>query len=203
MRTTAFAIVVLSLTVCLVSCGGSNGQVPEAVPNLGGDTVQMGLPTLTELPPPHQVSIQGPGWYEINPPATVARRGGQPSLPNEIVLAAEGQPAFAIYGIHGFDGDCFPTSVRLTLREVSGEYLVGFSDFVAGTWRFSSSFIGSATVEIPELDEHTSPTAYTSGLNRHYFVVVIPDGGGMTVEGVELGVHGGRSTPLEAKTLSY
>ncbi|GEM_PF-2095193 len=202
MRTTAFAVLAFSLALGLASCGGSGVQVPGAGPDAGPDTQQMGLPALTELAPPHQVSIQGPGWYEINPEDTVALRGEQPSPPDEITLAAEGQPAFALYGILGFDGDCFPTSVRLTLSDVSGEYLVGFSDFAAGTWRFSSSFVGSATVEIPELDEHTSPTAYTSPLNRHYFAIVIPNGGGMSVEGVELGVHGGSLGPAPPPALS-
>lgn len=195
----------LLTTILAAGCGGSGSSLPAAEFRADGIAPDSGLevpvgadclPALEALPEPeHAVSLAGPGWYPINPRNTVIRVGGQPSPPDQIVLAASGQIAYAIYGVGGFDGDSFPTSARLTLADVTGDYFVGFSDYIAGSWRFSGRMVGSATVEIPLVDEYTSPAAYVNPAGRHYFAIVIPDGGGLRVTGVELGVHGGSLGP--------
>ncbi|MBN2081346.1 hypothetical protein JW859_03970 [bacterium] len=196
----AAATVFLCLAT-LTACGGSKTallapDVPVDSSSAPAAEEAAGLPGLAELPEPnHDVSAIGPGWCEINPKQTLRRAGGQPSLPGQIVLAAEGQTAFAIYGLMGFDGDSFPTSVRLDLADVAGNYFIAFSDYVSGGWRFTGSYVGPATVEIPGLDGYTDPSAYVSQRGWHYFAIIIPDGGGVTVNGVEVGVDGGTLGP--------
>jgi len=201
---------IIALTSVVLACSACGGSATPVAAPLADELAapysssgnEAGLPLLAELPAPARgASLQGPGWLELHPKSTVARVGGQPSLPDEIVLEADGQTAYAIYGVRNFDGNCFPTSIRLELANVTGEYYIGFSDYVAGNWRFTHQWTGSATIELPDIDDYASPLAYTSQQGWHYFAIVIPAGGGMTITGVEVGIHGGNLGP--ARPVSF
>jgi hypothetical protein len=87
-----------------------------------------------------------------------------------------------------------PTSVRMTLENVTDQYFIAFSDYLDGHWEIVGPCNDSATIEIPNLAETSAADIYTSGRGWHYFAIIIPAGGGMTISGVELGVHGGQNS---------
>ncbi|MBN2081344.1 hypothetical protein JW859_03960 [bacterium] len=202
----AIACVLLNLTLT-VSCGGSAVEPPDpgtaaTGPALTGEAEMAEIPGLDALAEPdRELSIAGPGWFTIDPKQTVRRAGGQPSLPGQIILAAASSPAYAIYGVRGFDGDMMPTSYRLDLAGVTGEYFLAISDYTAGQWRFLGHWDEARTIEIPLLSEYSAADAYTSPQGWHYFAIIIPTGGGLTINGVELGVHGGQDVTGSAGSL--
>ena len=195
-------LVSVSVLMLLCSCG-SHGDTPlgdltepettvadqlAGMPNLG---------SLDSLPAAkHGISLAGPGWYEVDLIASLATAGEvSPHDDTVMPLVSLSQPAYALYGVEGFDGDNFPTSARVSASDISGEYYVGFSDYTTGTWAFSGPFTGAATAEIPNDDNYSNPKANTSPNNTCYFMVVVPDGGSITITHLELGVHGGTLGP--------
>jgi len=196
-RTWLFASLAL---ICLSAVGCSSSSNSALVPQGPAGEIEpiqtdpgISLGSLDSLPAPtHAVSMEGPGWYDIQVNTHIARSGVVTPHPiGELPLAAVASPAFAMFGVMGFDGDNGPTSARISAAVNSGEYYVGFSDYISGNWVFSGPFTGSATVEIPNPDNHISPAAFTSENGHCYISVVVPSEGSLTLTKVELGVHGG------------
>ena len=196
-------LVLICLTVCcaqISSCGTGGNPVTEqpTSPAGAGATVepddflfiQGGLTGLPE--PNHEISMTGPGWYEVGLSAALAASGEvMPHDDDVMPLVALGQTAYALYGVAGFDGDNGPTSAQIGGTIDAGEYYVGFTDYALEEWVFSGPFTGSATVEIPNDHGHISPDAFVSSNGYCYLVIVVPAGGTVTLTSVELGVHGG------------
>lgn len=199
-------VVVASLVLMLGSCGGrANITDPQATPlnpdSHGAPVALQGLPAWDGLPPGRELSVIGPGWAVLAPQETVQSGNSALGPGAALTLNAAGDIAYAMYGVAGFDGDNGPTSARITLSSITGQYYVGFSDYVAGTWRFAGPYTSSATVEIPltggdSSSEYLSASAFTSPAGTCYFVVALPEGGLLTLTGVELGVQGGVNGPL-------
>jgi len=193
-------LVIAIICLLLAACGGSNGSLVSPMnedgtepPEIQGESAD--LPDMSNMPAPRrETSVTGPGWYPLNVKQTLVRKGGQPSLPGQIVLEAIGDTAFAVYGARGFDNDMMPTSVRLTLADVTGNYYIAFSNYFTNRWQMTGPWNGAATVEIPNLAADSAADIYISRRGWHYFAIIIPDGGAMTVSGVELGVHGGQDS---------
>ena len=197
---------ILVLTLALVAafaingCGGRGSSPADALETPAtesGDLVPAGLGSLDGLPDPtHELSVTGPGWFELDLFNTLAASGVvNPHPIDELPLVALSSPAYAIYGIYGFDGDNGPTSLRVSAADISGEYYVGFSDYVNGDWSFSGPFTAAATAEIPIDEDHLSPASFTDE-NGHCFVTVVAEpGNSLTLTKLELGVHGGVAGP--------
>jgi hypothetical protein len=201
------SIVLMLWAVTLCACSGHGGLAREAPagtgsPQASGPAGIAGVPGLTGLPAPERtLSVIGPGWAQIEPQETVSRDNAAVGPGDRLSLNAVGGMAYAVYGVAGFDGDNGPTSARVTQDSITGQYFVGFSDYVAGEWRFAGPFTGNATVEIPLPDSdptnaYTSPHAFTSTAGTCYFVVAVPEGDQLRITGVELGVQGGTLGPM-------
>lgn len=169
---------------------GLSAPVAKAPPASGA-----GLPTLAGLQSLRTTSVSGPGWYPVS--VLHASHSAGTSIAGGTQLQLDGGLglAYAVYAVDGFDGDCFPTSLKVSLSAATGEYFVGFSDFTRGTWRFSGPFNASAEVEIPLLDDYTSATAYASHAGVHYFAVLADPPAQLTLAQLELGVDGGSAGP--------
>jgi len=192
------------LSFCLLAaCGRSSSSLVEQSALTEALEQSADLPALTDLPATERsLSMVGPGWYPLPADAYIHAQGEAPGPPpDELPLDAVGGTAFALYGVTGFDGDNGPTSARITVAAVTGQYYVAFSDYIAGNWQHAGPFDASATAEIPGTDEYTSPTAFTSHNGTCYFAVIVPTGGSLTITGVELGVHGGAEGPLPCGSL--
>lgn len=193
--------VVLSLLLALSGCGKSANLADPPAPDPGPaaactPVALPGLPALAGLPPGREFSMIGPGWTAIAPQETVKSGNCALGPDTALTLNAAGGMAYAVYGSAGFDGDNGPTSARITMSSITGQYYVGFSDYVAGAWRFAGPFNNTATIEIPlrggdSSTDYLSPRAFTSPAGTCYFVVALPAGGLLTLTGVELGVQGG------------
>lgn len=156
-----------------------------------------GLPALSELGDPQRgPSLAAPGWYETSALHPLARMGALFSA-SDVTLdsnAINGL-AYLVYGVAGFEPDSGPTGARFTVSGVTGQYWIGFSDFVAGRWVFSGPFNAAAEGEIPNVTPYTDPHAFVSPRGVHYFCILAPLGTVLTVEKTELGVHGGAGAP--------
>lgn len=199
-------LLITSVLMLVFGCGGSR---PEALPTRpepsAGVTAPQGLagmPDLTGLPAAqHTLSMLGPGWLPLDPQATVSTANAALGPGAALTLNAAGSMAYAVYGVRGFDGDNGPTSARITLSSLTGQFYIGFSDYVTGAWRFAGPFTGDVSADIPlpaggGSSAYTAPSAFTSAAGTCYMVVAVPQGGVLTLTGVELGVQGGVKAPL-------
>lgn len=189
------AVVLLALSACGGGHGApspSPGGAPTAAP---ANPLAAGLPALSELPvPTRQVSLSGPGWYNI-PVAEMDGSSGAVLNADAIDLTGIAPLAFALYGVCLFDGDNGPTSVKATVAGLTGEYYIGFSDYSRGSWAFCGPFNASAEASVPEMDHHTSVHDFVSPLGASYVVIAIEPAAALTLTKLELGVHGGVKGP--------
>ena len=207
MATRILAIIItMVLLAVLAGCGGSHGLTgvsadPAAGPQpAAGDAAQPavagGLPELSKLAGGQRsVSFAGPGYYPVDPVHTVASANTSLLGASQLHLSSGLTQAYAVYGVAGFDGDNFPTSLKVTVINVTGQYYVGFSDYVKGTWNIQGPFNGSAEVQIPNLSLYTSPTAYMSSAKVHYFTILADTGADFVISGLQQGVDGGARGP--------
>ncbi len=214
-----FCLGCILMLLCLSACGSGAGlsgsdslagssadekselfaAAPEAIKgSLPPQPEFSGLPALSELAAlGRSASVTGPGWLNIDPGSTVRSHKTGLHADGHLAFEPDTSPAFALYGAFGFDGDNFPTSLRVTLEAPpSGPYYVGFSDFVAGRWVYAGPFNGDSEAELPNVAPYNDPSAYCSANGTHYFVIVAPGGSGCIVSQLELGVSGGDNPPL-------
>lgn len=200
----------VALVVCIVSisCGGSGpntgreNALPDPQSHL--DTPALGIPSLANLPEPtRELSIIGPGWFEIGlaDSSQLLVASSAASAGGNVVLDGASGLAYAVFGVWGFDGDNGPTSARIAVESIAGEYWVAFSDYLAGRWQYTGPFTASAEVEIPHVDAYTSPSAFISEKGYCYVAILAPQGSTLTVDELELGVHGGEHSPYPPKFL--
>jgi hypothetical protein len=185
----------LLLSLVAAGCGGSAAPAPLPEAGLPGGPAA-GLPGLSKLPQPQRtLSTLGPGYFDLALDELVDSSGVTGDAIS-ITLDGGTATAYALFGLAGFDGDNGPTSARVTASAVSSEYYVAFSDYTGGTWSIVGPYTGSAEVDMPNSDDYTNPSAYTSELGACYLAILTGPGDSTTLTKVELGVQGGEQAPL-------
>lgn len=157
-----------------------------------------GLPALDSLDgqAAHGASLAAPGWYELPLDQVLGRAGasfggGSAALDSNAINGT----AYLLYGAQGFEADSGPASARFTVSAVTGQYWVGFSDYVASRWVFSGPFSATAEAEIPNTTPYSDLHSFVSPKGRCYFCIIAPLGTVLSVDKVELGVDGGGKAP--------
>lgn len=201
--------VACSIFVMLVCSACSSGAAlkPAGTPALPAALGTLaGLLPLSALPVPQRFASQiGPGFINLDPQAPLLANG----VTNDgtaIVLdgdaAGGGLPAYAIYGVRGFEPGAGPTSASVTFSSVDTKFFVGFADYTAGHWRFIGPLIQSTTVEIPGAGT-PDPADYLSPEGYAYFGVFCARGHSVRLTLPALGVQGGTGAPAPVLEAQY
>jgi len=184
--------------------GSARGGTPAFQPS---PEQQPAPPAASGLPSPRGIeggeraaSVAGPGWYPLDVLRSAQRANATVVAGTMLHLDSSTSLAYAVYGVEGFDGDNFPTSVKVNLDSITGQYFVAFSDYADGVWKYAGPFNGSAEVQIPSLLPSTSPTAYVSSGMVHYFAIFPESGSQLTISSLSQGVDGGSSGPAAPTT---
>ncbi|MEZ5337791.1 MAG: hypothetical protein R3F46_05955 [bacterium] len=198
------ACLALLALVC-VSCGGGsaaldNSRQPIPAQPINADQLPSGLPTFEDLAgdSSRDLSIAGPGWYTLDLEYRNfggAEQGVSEDLP-AIDIAGSGSSGFCVFGVHGFDGDGYPTSLRADVSDVVGEYYLLHTNYVDGRWISAGPFTESVTHEYPEVSEYTDPEILASARHNHYVAILVPDGSSLQLDMLQLGVAGGSEVPF-------
>jgi hypothetical protein len=201
-----FASAGLCLLLLLCACGGPQGALVSTANGEHATTpanpLAGGLPALGQLPvPARHASLSGPGWCEV-PLAEMQGASGAALNGASVDLVGAAPLAYALYGVPGFDGDNGPTSAKAAVSAVTGEYYLAFSDYKNQRWAFAGPFTGSAEASAPQMDQHASVGDFVSPQGVCYIAVVLPPSGSLTLNKLELGVHGGTLGPLPPAQLS-
>lgn len=139
--------------------------------------------------------MSGPGWIDVDH-LTPAMQNGASNVAGALrVDSSIGNLGYAIYAVPGFDGNDFPTGLKLTAANVTGNFFIGFSDYVAGTWNFAGPYTGTVESSIPGQDAYTTPLAYVSPGLTHYFCVIPEFGSKLDITALQLGISGGTLGP--------
>ncbi|MCB1219546.1 MAG: hypothetical protein H7A35_02125 [Planctomycetales bacterium] len=162
----------------------SMGSLGEAVPQALG--IQ------------HATSLAAPGWYEL--------ALDQPDFSQQASQAvmdgggwqfdAGVQAAWKIWAVGPWPGDSAPTGLNCLVSSVSGEYYLACSDFFSGRWKMFGPFNGDTEQQYDPEDPFASPKRYTSPLGLHYIALVVPPGGSLHLDAMEVGAYGGSDGPL-------
>jgi hypothetical protein len=217
-RFTMLLLALLALCVPCLSCGSSIDSLPAAgqsdsaqnadtPDSVIGEALSLssGLPALATLAgAEHAVSIAGPGWQRIAPYV----EGGFAATMNAVKadgnLELSGPDlAYAVYPVIGFDGDSFPTSLRLgILGAGTGSYYVAAADFARHRWTVLGPYNGAATVEFPGISEAGPHDTYVSEYGRCFVALLTEAGAKFEFNSIELGVSGGIAGPRPPSLLS-
>lgn len=195
MRTTT-SLILISAGLLLAACGGSSTDVePAAVPASSYSA---------KLPAPGQLigleraaAIAGPGWHSL-----AAAPDSATFLQHAVSEGAEGlffdeaDSAWRIWPVDGFTDDMRPTSLRADVTEGSGPYVLGWVDYASGRWQFSELLDGDATLEYDG-----DPDSRVSTFDRHFAVMIAPQGSEVELLSLDLGVDGGEAAPLRVDDL--
>jgi hypothetical protein len=158
------------------------------------------LPTLDALPEAsHAVSMLGPGWYSVPilEQGVLLQATDAVTKTSDAIQFVEGDIAhYALFGISGFDGDSYPSSLQIEVGNGEGPYYVGVSRYETGRWEFAGPFTGEAQFEYPDVNEHSNPLLYVNGKGLHYIALVSETGAALQLTGMQLGVDGGSNAPL-------
>ena len=188
----------LLVLICIAGCGGRTADDYRPVTLEQSSQLACGgeLPAFGDLPAvARELSLAGPGWYDLDlASAQVLQNAALNGAVLELTPTAD-QPAYALFGVGRFDGDNGPTSARVTLDEISGEYWVAFADFIGEHWEHVGPLLDSATVEIPTINDYIRPPAFTDENGNTYLAVIAPPGSTATLGALELGVDGGSAGP--------
>lgn len=204
-------LLLIGAALLLAGCSHDAGQPAgwanpateaEFVPGVGAGS----LPGLSQLPTPiRSASLAGPGFIALDPLAPLSSDGTTVSG-SELVIdgnaASLGSPAYALYGLQGFKPGVGPTSVRLTLNGVTGEYYAAFADYASGLWVFAGPFTDSVTAEIPGAGT-PNPADFLSPNGYAYFAVICARQNLARLAGVELGLQGGTDAPAPVTFARY
>ncbi|MCB1217456.1 hypothetical protein KDL44_08680 [bacterium] len=203
------ACLALLALVC-VSCGGGsaaldNSRQPTPAQPMDVDQLSSGLPSFEDLAgdSSRDLSIAGPGWYTLDLEYRNfggAEQGVSEDLP-AIDIAGSGSNGFCVFGVHGFDGDGYPTSLRADVSNVVGEYYLLHTNYVDGRWISAGPFTESVTHEYPEVSEYTDPEILASARHNHYVAILVPDGSSLQLDMLQLGVAGGSEGPFQVLTV--
>lgn len=192
-----------------VSCGSvSNPDLQSQLSPLAAEIDNIGtqLPALDGLPqPPKASSLLGPGWFSIpilEQGVILEATDAVLKTPEGIEFAAGDIAHHAIFGVSDFDGDSFPSSLRVEIGAGKGPYYVGVSRFESGRWEFAGPFSGDAQIEYEDVTKSSHPLLFVSGRGRHYVAIVTESGKALTLTGLQLGVDGGSQAPLTQETVS-
>lgn len=204
MRLPLLLMHLLLLLSALVSCTVQDSrrdiENPALPPTAFLQEASQNLPALASLDIiPHEISLAGPGWYElpITVPAsyfassnTVNGLGG-----NSLLLDGNpGASAYVVFAVSGFDGDSFPSSLRLDVDPVGGSYYVAFPDYPGHRWRTAGPFEDDEIVELDSLVVDNPRAAFLSAGNVFYCAVLSSQSFRELFK-VEVGVHSGISGP--------
>jgi hypothetical protein len=196
----------LAASAFLCSCGGSDGpgSALNPVAQNSGQTehsqeqIAAGLPSLSELNESERtVSIAGPGWtnLDLNYRSFTGLEAGVTDEDGFITMAGLGSMAFATFGLHGFDGDNYPTGLRADVSDLTGEFFLAHGDYVTGRWQIAGPFTDSTTYEYPEVTDFSNPDNLVSGRRNHFVAILVPDGSSLQLNNLAVGVHGGNDGP--------
>lgn len=198
-------LLLLGLPACSSETLDGRAELPAPGPALN-QAVLPGLATLGA--PQHAAAMLGPGFVSLPPQQYITASNCTAGAGATLDFSAAAAMAYAVYGVAGFDGDNGPTSAVIDVSGLSGaQYSVAFSDYFGGVWRFAGPFNASAEVEIPlpggeVADAYCSPQAFVSHHGIAYLAILLPEGGSMTLDELQLGVHGGMLGPRPTGLLS-
>ena len=193
-------------SVMLYACGGSGTETllnptpaPDAGATLSNPTLQAGLPAIDSLDqdPGRMTSVVGPGWYRLD----LLNRsfgGNEQGVSDDdpaIDIAGAGSNGYCVFGVHGFDGDNYPTGLRTDVSSVNGEYFLAHTNYVTGRWDTAGPFTDSTTYEYPEVSQYSNPDNFVSKYTNHFVAIIVPDGSDLQLDMLQLGVDGGDVGP--------
>lgn len=204
MKRLVCAFVLLTGMTVLQACGGSSPmeatlpQQPAAVTDNPAE-MQAGLPAYEDLleSDVRSASIVGPGWYNLdllNRSFGNFESGVTEDAP-ALDIAGAGGNGFSVFGVHGFDGDAFPTGIRTDVSNVNGEYFLAHTNYVTGRWETAGPFTDSTTYEYPEVSQYSDPDNFISSYTNHFVAIIVPDGNSLQLDMLQLGVDGGDVGP--------
>jgi hypothetical protein len=139
--------------------------------------------------------MTGPGWFPLALSDRLLEANATDGPGGVLELNGASGLAYAAFGVRGFDGDNGPTSAVIDVESASGEFFIAFSDYQNGRWVHTGPFTGSVEAEIPNTGDYVSPAAFVSEFNTCYVAVIVPAGSALTVQRINLGVHGGMLGP--------
>ncbi|MCB1217457.1 PKD domain-containing protein [bacterium] len=192
----------LLLLTALVSCGGSldpaNGRSPEAQAN-GNFQPAAALPAPASLriDADRDLSIAGPGWYDFDLQYRnyAGIESGVTENAGALDIAGAGGNGFCVFGLQGFDGDNFPTSLHAEVSGVTGQFYLAYTSYADGRWITAGPFSESTTHEYPEVSDYSDTTVHVSPRSDHFAAVLVPDGSALTLLSLAVGVDGGDEGP--------
>ncbi|MCB1219543.1 MAG: hypothetical protein H7A35_02140 [Planctomycetales bacterium] len=202
MKQNLLLCVLLAGMLMLAACGGSS--VPQSIDTPAGTDQAAGIeatlpdPAALQIDTGRDLSVAGPGWYSIN--LQYRNFGGNEQgvtddLP-AIDIAGAGGNGYSVFGVHGFDGDCYPTSLRSDVIDVVGEYYMMYTNYIDGRWMTAGPFTDSVTYEYPEVSQYSDPEILASARHNHYVAILVPDGSSLRLNMLQLGVDGGNEGPF-------
>lgn len=200
--------ILMLCVLCCAACGGSGtltGPAAHPDPAQASPATRAQLPLDSSLPAladlqleeERSSSVAGPGWYNLDLQYRqfVGNEAGVTQNGGSLDFAGPGASAYCVWGLHGFDGDAQPTSLRADVSSQVGEYYLAYSDFVTGRWQLSGPFSESSTWEYPEVTPQSNPTNLTSKRSNHFVAVIVPAGSSLTLDNFAVGVDGGQAGP--------
>src|SRR5690606_15395205 len=204
MKRVVCAFMLLAGMTIFAACGSSGGvdssldAAPAAVPAPAPQLLN-GLPDSSELTDEaaRSASIAGPGWYTLDLAyrSFGSSESGVAEDASALDISGAGSVAYCVLGVHGFDGDSYPTGPRADVSDVSGEYFLAHTNFLTGRWETAGPFTESTMHEYPEVSEASDPQLLTSGYSNHFVAIIVPDGSSLQLDLLQLGVHGGSEGP--------
>ncbi|MCB1219544.1 MAG: hypothetical protein H7A35_02135 [Planctomycetales bacterium] len=186
------------------ACGGSSSLNDLEPQPAGSGNMPIpaadGLPSLDELEQldsSRSLSIAGPGWYTLDlfNRSWPGMEDGASQDGASLDLEGSGQAAYCVWGVHGFDGDAFATSLRTDVSGVNGEYYLAHTNYIDGRWQVAGPFSESTTYEYPEVSELTGADILNSKYHNHFVAMIVPDGSSLQLDMLQVGVHGGSNGP--------
>ncbi|MCB1217452.1 fibronectin type III domain-containing protein [bacterium] len=198
-------VVSLGILVALFTLGCCGGGNPPTAPQPAVESPLSMLPALDALPqlPPGEsglvrgTSLSGPGWQEIaldQPNFSTQSSQAVASAGGWKLEAASGM-AWKIWALGNWPADTAPTGLNSLVSSVSCEYYLAFSDYYGGRWRMLGPFSSSQMVQYDPEDGFATPGRYVSPRGLHYVALLVPEGGSLQLDALEIGVHGGGSAP--------
>jgi hypothetical protein len=170
-----------ALLVFAASCGGTTaGFTPESDVPAAAVNAPLGSP-LPSLPADLSgVASRGASDVSTIPGSSaIMSSGGTVEGESLGLTSAPGEMAWALYKVEGLAGRNVSTlGIEVLTGSLTTEYSVGVSNFSEGVWDFLQAGV------LPEFEYDLSGelSRLTSQLGNLYFVVVVADGAGATIQ---------------------
>ncbi|MCB1186048.1 hypothetical protein KDL29_02680 [bacterium] len=202
MKQNLLLCVLLAGMLMLVACGGSS-SLPQSIDTPAGTDQATGIEATLpdsaslQIDAQRDLSVAGPGWYTLD--LQYRNFGGNEQGVSDdlpaIDIAGAGGNGYSVFGVHGFDGDSYPTSLRADVSEAVGEYYLLHTSYADGRWISAGPFTESVTYEYPELSQYSDPEILSSARHNHFVAILVPDGSSLQLDMLQLGVDGGSEGP--------